>query len=265
MATEAWASPHELAWNIGTTGSTGRTRTRRRRRRASPPSSAGTCCGGCRPRPWGCRWCRSCSTCSPPGSRRRRRTRPAPHRRATPRSRVVRARRAHRRRAPAGAVVHHDEVANVFERRQQRRQQREQRAVDEDHLVVGVVDDVGQLFGEQPDVEGVQHPAGARRGEVQLQVAVGVPRERGDASVGGDAEGVEHAAEAPGAVGPGPVGGATAAPTSAVTIVLWAKQRSARSKRWTIDNGTSCISPRMAPKVVGAPDHPASTARAPAR
>ena len=27
-------------------------------------------------RPWGCRWCRSCSTSTPPGSRRRRRTRP---------------------------------------------------------------------------------------------------------------------------------------------------------------------------------------------
>ena len=71
----------------------------------------------------------------------------------------------------------------------------EQRPIDEDHLVVGVVDDVGELLGEQPDVERVQHSAGARRGEVQLEVAGGVPRERGDTTVGRDAEVVEHAAE----------------------------------------------------------------------
>ena len=86
-----------------------------------------------------------------------------------------------------------------LERRQQRRQQAEQRAVDEDHLVVGVVDDVRQLLGEQPDVQRVQHTPGARRGEVQLEVAGGVPGERGHPAVGGDAERVEHAAEAAGA------------------------------------------------------------------
>ena len=86
-------------------------------------------------------------------------------------------------------------MAQPLERRQQRRQEREQRAVDEDHLVVGVVDDVRELLGEQADVQRVQHPAGARRGEVQLEVAGGVPGERRHPTVGGDPERVEHAAE----------------------------------------------------------------------
>ena len=47
-------------------------------------------------------------------------------------------------------------VSNVSSSGQQ---QAEQRPVDEDHLVLGVVDDVGELLGEQPDVERVQHPA----------------------------------------------------------------------------------------------------------
>src|SRR3712207_8525387 len=39
---------------------------------------------------------------------------------------------------------------------------------------------VGQLLGEQPDVQRVQHPAGAGRGEVELEVALAVPAERPD-------------------------------------------------------------------------------------
>ena len=104
------------------------------------------------------------------------------------------------------AVVHQHEVAHPLERRQQRGQQGEQRAVDEDHLVVGVVDDVRELLGEEPDVQRVQHPPGARGGEVQLEVAGRVPGERGHPPVGGDAERVEGAAEAPRALRPVGVG-----------------------------------------------------------
>ena len=106
------------------------------------------------------------------------------------------------------AVVHHHEVLQALERRQQRSEEPEQRAVDEDHLVVGVIDDVGELLGEQPDVERVQDSTGTRRGEVQLEVTGGVPRERADATVGGDPEVVEHAAELAGARCPLTVGGA---------------------------------------------------------
>ena len=100
------------------------------------------------------------------------------------------------------AVVHHHQVPDTFERRQQRREQAEQRTVDEDHLVVGVVDDVGELLGEQPDVQRVQHAPGARGGEVQLEVAGRVPGERRHAPVGRDAEVVEHPAEPARALGP---------------------------------------------------------------
>ena len=44
--------------------------------------------------------------------------------------------------------------------------------------------------------------------EVQLEVAGGVPGERADPAVGADAQGVEHAAEPSGPLGPGAVGGA---------------------------------------------------------
>ena len=90
----------------------------------------------------------------------------------------------------------------VFIESRQGHEQRQQRPVGEDDLVLGVVGDVGQLLGEQPDVQRVQHPPGARRGEVQLHVPGGVPRERADPAVGADAEGVQHAAEPPGAVRP---------------------------------------------------------------
>src|SRR5207248_6719611 len=42
----------------------------------------------------------------------------------------------------------------------------------------------------------------ARRGEVELEVARRVPRERGDPTVGGDAEGVERAGQTAGPLRP---------------------------------------------------------------
>ena len=108
------------------------------------------------------------------------------------------------------AVVHDHQVLDGVEGRQERPQQRCQRPVDEDHLVLGVVDDVGQLLGEEPDVERVQHPVAAGGGEVELEVTGRVPGEGGHPAALADAEHVEHAAEPPGAVGPLPVGDAVA-------------------------------------------------------
>ena len=104
------------------------------------------------------------------------------------------------------AVVHDHDVLDRRHRVDELPQQRQHRAVDEDDLVLGVVGDVGQLLGEEPDVERVQDPAGARRGEVELQVALGVPAERADPAVGADAEGVEDAAQLAGALRPLRVG-----------------------------------------------------------
>ena len=48
------------------------------------------------------------------------------------------------------------------------------------HLVFGVVGNPGDLLGMQTRVDGVQHPAGAADAEIQLQVAIAVPGQRGD-------------------------------------------------------------------------------------
>ena len=104
------------------------------------------------------------------------------------------------------AVVHEDHVADRVELVHERPDQPGHRVVEEDDLVLGVVDDVGELLGEQPQVECVRHPAGARRGEVELEVACGVPGERGDAAVGADAEAVEDATEEACALAPLAVG-----------------------------------------------------------
>ena len=128
----------------------------------------------------------------------------------------------------------------------QRREQRDQRPVDEDDLVLGVVGDVDELLGEQPDVEGVQHPAGARRGQVELQVARGVPAERADPAVRADAQRVEHRGEP--AHPHRPLGDGRAwsrRPPSAVTIGLCPKYCSARWKTCGRVSGRSCISPSM--------------------
>ena len=60
-------------------------------------------------------------------------------------------------------------------------EQGKQRGVDENHLVFGVVDDVGQLIGRQAEVQGMHDGAVAGNGEVQLQMAVAVPAQRADA------------------------------------------------------------------------------------
>ena len=166
--------------------------------RSSPPSCAGTSSGGCRRRPWGCPWCRSCSTSTRPGSRRR----PCHSTGVAAASSVLVVEQLDRRRG-SGTSPSPSSMTTMWRHRarrcrQQRPQQAEQRAVDEDHLVLGVVDDVGDLLGEQADVERVQHPAGAGRREVQLEVAGGVPGEGGHPAVGRDAEVVEHAAQAAG-------------------------------------------------------------------
>ena len=205
-ATAAWARPQALAWNIGhdrqdavglaDADAVGQHRPERVQERGAVRvhDALGVARGAAR-----------VAHATRPGSRRRRGTRSGA---ASAEQRLVVVDRGWR--SASGTSPLPSSISTrcftVVERRQQREQQRRQRPVDEDHLVLGVVDDVGELLGEQPDVERVQHPPGARRGEVQLEVAGGVPAERGHPAVGGDAEGVEHAAEAAGAVGPLAVG-----------------------------------------------------------
>ena len=81
-------------------------------------------------------------------------------------------------RGRPGCVRAGDEhVLHGLQLRQVRREQADQRVVDDDDLVLGVVGDVDELLGEQPDVQRVQH--GAHRGdrEVGLEVLGVVPLE----------------------------------------------------------------------------------------
>ena len=57
--------------------------------------------------------------------------------------------------------------------------QRQEGHVEAQHLVFGVVGDPGDLVGMQARIDGVEHAAGTADAEVQLQVAVAVPRQRG--------------------------------------------------------------------------------------
>ena len=156
-----------------------------RLRRCRPASSAGRSSGGCRRRPSGCRWCRRCST-----ARRRRARRRSGQSKWSGLSRSRSAQRCSGTwpadacaSAARVAVADDDDVAQRGQVRQHAGQQRDQRRVDDDHAVLGVVDDVDELLGEQPQVQRVQHRAHARHGEVGHQVLGVVPHERGDAFV----------------------------------------------------------------------------------
>ena len=100
------------------------------------------------------------------------------------------------------AIVHQDEVFHGCEGLQQRLQQSEQRPVDEDHFIFGMVHDVGDLLWKQPDVQGMQHASAAGGSEVQLEMPRSVPRKGGHATAGRNAERIDDTAETSGALGP---------------------------------------------------------------
>ena len=75
-------------------------------------------------------------------------------------------------------VAHANVLANGGHLARHPLQGRKCAGVDEDHLVLGVLDDELQVLREEPQVEGVQHRTGARDGEVELQVTGVVPGER---------------------------------------------------------------------------------------
>src|SRR5712692_10119517 len=72
----------------------------------------------------------------------------------------------------------------------------EERLIDEEDLVLSILDDEFQVLWEQTQVERMQDGAHAGHGVVQLKVSVVVPRQRGHAIAGFDAESLEGAGEA---------------------------------------------------------------------
>jgi hypothetical protein len=59
-------------------------------------------------------------------------------------------------------------------------QQRQEAAVDHDHPVGGVLDDISEVVGMKTEVERVQHGAHGRNREIGLQMLMMVPGERAD-------------------------------------------------------------------------------------
>ena len=75
--------------------------------------------------------------------------------------------------------------------------QRQEGQVEEQHLVFGVVGDVGDLFRMQAGIDRVQDRAGAGHRVIQFHVAVAVPRQRGNALAHLDAESLQSMGGAP--------------------------------------------------------------------
>ena len=156
----AYGMPHALAWNIGTIGSTrsafGEQQARRpvRGHRVQERRAVRV-----RRHPSGCRWCRSCST-SPHAARSSISGHSNPSVSAA-RSVVVvehlrRGCRLDQRRDVA--VADDDVVLDRLQVRGDGREQRDQVGVDDDRPVGGVVHDVGELLGEQAEVQRVAAP-----------------------------------------------------------------------------------------------------------
>ena len=78
----------------------------------------------------------------------------------------IRHRRIAQRSGPSGSQLLH---------------QRQERQVEEQQRVLRVIDDVGELPGKQPRIDGVAHGADAGYGVIELEMAIPVPGQRGDA------------------------------------------------------------------------------------
>ena len=92
------------------------------------------------------------------------------------------------RQFPHVPIAHHHVTGDALEAGGELLQHGDERVIDEDHLVLGVVDDVGELLLEQADVERVQDRADTGDREIQLEMALVVPRERPHAIALLDAE-----------------------------------------------------------------------------
>jgi hypothetical protein len=75
---------------------------------------------------------------------------------------------------------------------------RQERHVEAQHLVFGMVGDPGNLVGREPRVDRVDHAATAGDAEVQLEVAIAVPRERGHPVAEAQLQRIERSGHLPG-------------------------------------------------------------------
>jgi len=96
----------------------------------------------------------------------------------------------------------HQHVAHRLGLREHLRQQRNQGAVTDDHVVGGVVGDIAELAGIEPQVQRVQHRAHGRDREVGLQMLGVVPEQGRDPLVAVHSQHPQRIGE-PGRPGPG--------------------------------------------------------------
>jgi hypothetical protein len=77
----------------------------------------------------------------------------------------------------AGGVAHHDDVLHAPEILPDGLDGGPAAGVDDEHSILGMVHDVGDVLRGKPDVHGVEHHAHQGRSEVDLEVTGGVPGE----------------------------------------------------------------------------------------
>ena len=65
-----------------------------------------------------------------------------------------------------------------------------------------MIDDVGQLLGEQTNIESVQYASSARRSKVQLEVSSSVPCKCRDATIARDTKLIKNCSDLARALGP---------------------------------------------------------------
>ena len=108
----------------------------------------------------------------------------------------------------AGCIADDDDVLDGAKVFRDARDRGIERCVDEDDAVCAVIDDEGELFREEADVERVHDRAHRRDGVVGFEVLLSVPAEGSDAIAGADAETLERTGEAANAIAHFAEGGA---------------------------------------------------------
>jgi hypothetical protein len=94
---------------------------------------------------------------------------------------------------------HHDGLDGVRDLGGNRTDQPGEADIDEQHLIPGVIDDVGDVVRMQPRIDGVADRLHPRGGVVNLQMAIAVPGEGADPVLRADAQPLHHPHQPPGA------------------------------------------------------------------
>ena len=95
-----------------------------------------------------------------------------------------------RRHLVAGAE--HDQMLHRIQMGADRGHQRQEGGIEHDHLVPGMIGDIGDLFGRQAGVDRMGHPPAAGHAEIDLQMAAVVPGDGADTRTGRHAQPIQR-------------------------------------------------------------------------